>query len=168
MHTDKILEWLRSEYAGIRTGRAAPSILDAIQVESYGAKMPINQLATVSVEDPKTLRVTPWDKQVVKEIDRAVRESNLGLSCTVDANGLRISFPELTSERRTSLVKVVKQKLEEARIRVRNERQKLLNEMKDLDEDAQKRAKDKLQKEVDDINKKLEDLSDKKEAEIMA
>jgi ribosome recycling factor len=167
MDSTKIIEWLKSEYVGIRTGRATPSILDAIQVEAYGSKMAINQLATVTIEDPKTLRVTPWDKPVAKEIDRAVRESNLGLSCVMDANGLRISFPELTADRRTALVKVLKQKLEEARIRVRTERQRLLNEMEDLDEDSQKRAKDKLQKEVDELNSKLEEIAAKKEAEIM-
>ncbi len=143
-----------------------PAILDTVQVEAYGSRMPINQLATVSVEDSRTLRITPWDKAVSKDIDKAVRESNLGLSSTLDATGLRISFPELTSERRTALVKLAKQKLEEARIKVRNERQNVLSALKDLGEDEETRAKSELQKKVDEINKILEDLAEHKEKEI--
>lgn len=164
------LEWLKSEYSGISTGRAMPAILDSVEVLSYGSKMPINQLATVSIEDPKTLRITPWDKAVAKDIDKAVRESNLGVSVTLDSNGLRLSFPELTSERRGMLTKLVKEKLEEARVRVRGERQKILNDIdkKELGEDEEKRAKNELQKLVDDTNKKLEELSEHKEREIAA
>src|SRR3990167_3697606 len=83
--------WLQKEYSGLRTGRSTPSILDGISVDSYGSKMPINQLANVTIEDAKTLRVSPWDKTVIQSIDSAVRESNLGLSVSVDDQGLRIS-----------------------------------------------------------------------------
>lgn len=163
------LEWLKREYAGLNTGRAMPALLDSVLVEAYGSKMPINQLATVSVEDPKSLRVTPWDAGVGKDIDRAVRESNLGLSVSLDSNGLRLSFPALTSERRSMLTKVAKEKLEEARIKVRNERQKTLNDIEkgELGEDEVKRLKNELQKQVDEINEKLEDLFDRKQSEIM-
>jgi len=163
---EKIVEWLKAEYTSIRTSRAAPTILDGILVESYGSRMPINQLATVSIEDPKTLRVSPWDKAVAKDIDKAIRESNLGLSVALDANGLRVSFPELTSERRELLVKLAKEKLEEARIKIRNERQKVLNELKELPEDEETRKKNELQKQVDEVNKRLEDLAERKESEI--
>src|SRR3989344_4665267 len=98
--------WLKKEYAGIRTGLATPSILDGVSVNAYGGSMSINQLATVSLEDPKTLRITVWDKDVVKDIDRAIRESNLGLSVALDALGVRVSFPALTSERRIMLSKM--------------------------------------------------------------
>lgn len=171
--TDATLEWLKKEYAGIRTGRAMPAILDGISVSAYGSPMPINQLATVSVEDPKTLRVVPWDKAVAKEIDRAIRESNLGLSVSLDAEGLRISFPELTSDRRTMFIKAAKEKLEEARIRIRTEREKVLNDLDrqekegSLSKDDKFRLKNELQKLVDGANEKLEDLAGKKEKEIL-
>lgn len=163
------LEWLKKEYTGIRTGRAMPAILDSVQVESYGSKMPINQLATVAVEDPKTLRIVPWDKAVAKEIDRAIRESNLGVSVALDAEGLRLSFPELTSERRGMLIKLAKEKLEEARVRLRGERQRVLGDIdkKELGEDEEKRAKTELQKFVDDANRELDNLNERKAKEIM-
>ncbi len=162
------LEWLKGEFAGLRTGRATPTILDAVSVDAYGSKMRIIELATVSIEDPRTLRVTPWDKTVSKAIDAAIRESNLGLSVSVDDQGLRIAFPELTSDRRQSLIKVAKQKLEEARVRVRTERQKVLSDIdkSEVGDDEKTRNKNELQKLVDDINKHLEDMADKKEKEI--
>lgn len=160
------LEWLKREYAGLNTGRAMPAILDSVEVDAYGSKMSINQLATVTVEDPRTLRVTPWDKDISKEIDRAVRESNLGVSAALDSAGLRLSFPALTSERRMALQKLAKEKLEEARIKVRNARQKVLNDTDKLSEDEQKRVKNELQKLVDDANKKFEDLAERKQLEI--
>lgn len=165
---DATAEWLKSEFAVLRAGRATPSILDAISVEAYNSKMGIKELATVSIEDPKTLRVSPWDKSVIKNIDSAVRESNLGLSVAVDNEGLRISFPELTADRRQSLAKVAKQKLEEARVRVRNERQKVLGEIErsDAGDDEKTRSKNELQKAVDDVNKRLEEMLEKKEKEI--
>ena len=170
--TEGAYEWLKREYTGIRTGRATPSILDVVSVESYGSKMPINQLATVSVEGPKSLRITPWDKTVAKSIDASIRESNLGLSVSVDDQGLRVVFPELTSDRRTTLIKVAKEKLEESRIAVRTEREKTLGEIDKkekeghIGEDEKFRLRNELQKMVDEINKKLEDLFDKKEKEI--
>ncbi len=165
-NAEATLEWLKREYTGLNTGRAMPALLDTVQVEAYGSKMAINQVATVSVEDPKTLRVVPWDMSVAKDIDRAIRESNLGLSVAQDSTGLRLSFPSLTTERRTILTKLAKEKLEEARIKVRNERQKVLNAVDDLSEDEQKRVKNELQKLVDEINTKLEDLTGRKQEEI--
>ena len=168
-NSEKSLEWLKGEFAGIRTGRAMPAILDAVQVSAYGNRMPIQQLATVSLEDAKTLRVVPWDKAVAKDIDQAIRESNLGLSVSLDANGLRLSFPELTSERRSMLIKLAKEKLEEARIKVRSDRQKALNDIDTAGwgEDDEKRSKAELQKLVDEANKKLEELGERKEKEIL-
>lgn len=165
---DSTLEWLKGEYVGIRTGRATPVILDVISVEAYGSKMGVKELATISVEDPRTLRVVPWDKTVIKPLDSAMREANLGLSVAVDGEGLRVSFPELTADRRAALIKVAKEKLEEARIRIRNERQKVLNEIEKsaMGDDEKTRARNELQKLVDEANKKLEDLREKKESEI--
>jgi ribosome recycling factor len=165
---ENTLTWLKSEYVGLRAGRATPSILDVVQVEAYGSKVAINTLATVSVEGPKTLRISPWDKTVVKSIDTAIRESNLGLSVAVDSDGLRVSFPELTADRRTALIKLAKEKLEEARIRIRTERQKILNDIdkSTMGDDEKTRSKNDLQKLVDEANQKLEELASKKEREI--
>lgn len=166
---ENTFEWLRGEYQSLRTGRATPSILDAVTVMAYGSPMQINQLATVSIEDSRTIRVSPWDKAVIKDIDSAIRESNLGLSVAVDGEGIRVSFPELTSDRRQSLIKVSKEKLEEARIRVRSERQKALNEIdkSEIGDDDKTRAKTDLQKAVEEVNKKLEEFAAKKEKEIL-
>lgn len=171
--SESTLDWLKKEYNGIRTGRAVPTILDRVSVVAYGSSMSINQLATVSIEDSRTLRIVPWDKEVTKDIDKTIREANLGLSVAVDANGLRVSFPELTGERRSMLSKLAREKLEEARIRVRTEREKSLDvfekNVKDgmLSEDDKFKFKSELQKLVDDINQKLEDLTIKKEKEIL-
>ena len=167
------LGWLKNEYASIHTGQAMPSILDRVRVSAYGQAMPINQLATVSIEDPKTLRITPWDKDLAKDIDKAIRESNLGLSVALDAVGLRVSFPGLTSERRTVLSKIAKEKLEEGRIKIRTEREKSISDIDRqekegrLSKDDKFRLKNELQKIVDDTNSKLEDLAQKKEREIL-
>src|SRR3989344_4120951 len=100
-------QWLVKEYQGIRTGRATPALLDSVMVESYGSKLPVNQVAAVTTEDARTLRVSPWDAAQVKQIEKAIISSNLGLSVAVDERGLRVMFPELTAERRTSLIKIL-------------------------------------------------------------
>jgi len=166
--SEATLLWLQKEYASLRTGRATPTILDSVQVDVYGSKMSINQVASVLGEGPRSLRITPWDKTVTKAIDSAIRESNLGLSVSVDDQGLRVSFPELTAESRTTLLKVAKQKLEEARIRLRSERQKVLSDLDkgEMPEDEQTRTKNELQKLVDETNRKLDEFANKKEKEI--
>jgi ribosome recycling factor len=165
----EVEEWLRKEYLGIRSGQANPGILDSVRVEMYGSQMPINQVASVLAEGARSLRITPWDKAALKAVDSAIREANLGVSVSVDDQGLRVSFPELTADRRQALVKLAKQKLEEARVRVRGEREKVLSDAErsaTLSKDDKFRVKEDLQKMVDDVNKKLESLYDKKEAEI--
>ena len=134
--------------------------------------MPISQVASLSTEDARTLRITPWDASQVKEIERAITLANLGVSSAVDDKGLRVFFPELTSERREQLLKISKQKLEEARVALRGERDKVWSDIqakeKDgkLSEDEKFRAKDEMQKLVDEGNKKLEELAERKEKEI--
>lgn len=165
-------EWLKREFSGIRTGRATPAILDGLRVEAYGSDMGIQELANVSVEDARMLRITPWDLSVAKSIEKAILTSELGLSVTVDDKGLRVVFPDLTSERRAGLVKVAKQKLEDAKVSVRGEREKVI---KDIDkqekegamsEDEKFRLKAELQKIIDDSNRVIEELFSKKEKEI--
>lgn len=171
--SEATLEWLKKEYSSIRTSQATPSILDKVSVEAYGSMVPINQTSSILVTGPKSLLITPWDKAVAPNIDRAIRESNLGLSVAIDSQGVRVSFPELTSERRGLLIKLVKEKLEEARIRVRTERERSHDDLdkkeKDgsLSKDDKFRFKAELQKMVDEINRKLEELAVKKENEIL-
>ncbi len=169
MAYEEVLEWLRKEYAGIRSGQASPGILDGVKVLMYNSQMPINQVASVLSESPKSLRISPWDKAAIKALDIAIREANLGVSVSVDDQGLRVSFPELTDDRRQALLKLAKQKWEEARIKIRNERQKILDdiEKKYSGDDEKKRARSELQKSVDEANKKLEELYHKKESELL-
>lgn len=169
----EVVEWLSGEYSSIRTGKASPLILDAVMVESYGNKTPIKHIASISTEDAKTLRVTPWDKSQIKSIETAIAQSNLGISTAPDSSGLRVIFPDLTEDRRKTLVKLLKDKLEDARISIRKEREKVWNDIQDkerageMSEDEKFRGKDDLQKLVDEANQKLEGLADKKEAEVM-
>jgi ribosome recycling factor len=166
------LEWLRKEYAGIRSSQANPGILDSVRVDMYGSQMPVNQVATVLGESARTLRITPWDKGALKPLDTAIREANLGVSVSIDEQGLRVSFPELTNDRREALLKLAKQKLEEARVRVRGEREKVHSDADrqekagTMGKDDAFRTKQDLQKLVDEANKKLEELFDKKVKEI--
>ena len=163
----KVEEWLSKEYGQVHTGRATPIVLDSIMVESYGSHMPIKNVAGITIEDPKTLRIAPWDKNQIKEIENAVMSANLGLSVVSDSDGVRVIFPMLTTENRTKLVKVLKEKLEDARISVRKERQNEIDKLADLSEDEKKRGKDEIQKCVDECNNNLEAIFNKKENEIM-
>lgn len=173
-NVEGVQEWLQKEYLGIRTGRATPALLDGILVESYGSKLPINQVATVGVEDARTLRITPWDASQVKEIEKAIVDANLGISVSTDEAGSRVSFPELTAERREMLVKLLKDKLEDARISMRSERDKVWSDIQkqqndgEISEDEKFNYKDEMQKIIDDSTKKLEELASKKETEIMS
>jgi ribosome recycling factor len=165
----RVEEWLRNEFSQLHTGRATPLVLDSVFIDAYGAMQPVKNVASISVEDPKTLRVAPWDKSQIKDIEKAVQAANLGLSVATDDQGLRVIFPMLTTETRQKLVKVLKEKLEDARISVRKVRENVLDEMKtaELPEDEARRAKDELQKIVDGANESLEALFAKKETEVM-
>jgi ribosome recycling factor len=163
----KIEEWLSKEYSQVHTGRATPMVLDSIMVQSYGTYMPIKNVAGITIEDSKTLRVAPWDKNQIKDIEAAISAANLGLSVVSDSDGVRVIFPMLTTENRGKLVKVVKEKLEDARISVRKERQAEIDKLDDLSEDEKKRGKEDVQKAVDESNANLETIFAKKEGEIM-
>lgn len=163
----KIEEWLAKEYASVHTGKATPMVLDSIMVESYGSRMPIKNVASVSIEDPKTLRIAPWDKNQIKDIESAIMEANLGLSVVSDSDGVRAIFPMLTTENRTKLAKILKEKLEDGRISVRKARQEEMDLLTDMSEDEVKRAKDEIQKCVDEANSNLEAIFAKKETDVM-
>ncbi|HWB34284.1 MAG TPA: ribosome recycling factor, partial [Candidatus Paceibacterota bacterium] len=150
----------------------APAILDGVMVESYGTRMTISQVANISVEDARTLRVVPWDSSQAKEIEKAITMANLGLSVGMDERGVRVSFPELTSERRAQLVKLAKEKIEEGRTSLRKLRDDIWSDIqkqeKDgkMPEDDKFRAKDDMQKRVDAANKKFDEALERKEKEI--
>ena len=169
----KVSEFLNKEYTQLNIGRASPMVLDGISVDSYGAKVPLKNVASISIEDTKTLRIAPWDKNHIKEIEKAIVASNIGLSVSVDDVGIRVIFPNLTTETRQTLVKVLKQKLEDSRITVRKERERVWDEIQRLEkdgkmtEDEKFRAKEELQKIIDEVNKKLEEIFEKKEGEVM-
>ncbi len=169
---DGVIEWLRGEFTGIRTGQAAPSILDSIKVESYGARVPLNQVGSVSIEDIRTLRISAWDKDSISAIEEAIKEADLGLGISSDSNGVRVTFPELTGERRDQLIKLAGTKLEEARVRVRGARDEVMKNIdarsksKEIGEDDAFREKDAVQKQVEEINNKLETMYQDKEKEI--
>ncbi len=170
---NRIAEYLSKEYSQLNIGRASPIILDGVSVESYGSYVPLKNVASVSIEDPKTLRIAPWDKNQIKEIEKAIVSSNLGLSVAVDTIGIRVIFPQLTTETRQTLVKILKEKLEESRITVRKERERIWDEVQKLEkegkmtEDEKFRAKEDLQKVIDEINGKLEDIFIRKEKEVL-
>jgi len=170
--TKGVEEWLRKEYMGIRTGIASPALLDGVQVESYGTRMAINQVANISVEDARVIRIAPWDKSQSKAIEKAITDANLGVSVGADDKGVRVFFPELTSERRAILIKTAKTKLEDARKNLRGLRDEIWTEIQEkekkggMGEDDKFRFKDEMQKIIDESTKALEVILEKKEKEI--
>lgn len=168
-----IAEWLKSEYRSIQTGRATPQVLDLVHIDMYGTRTLIAHAGNITIEDPRTIRVAPWDKGVIGQMEKAINDADLGLSVSSDAEGLRINFPSLTTETRTKLVKLLKDRLEDARVRVRALREETNKhidaEAKDgaYGEDEQKKYREEMQKIVDTTNQELEDLFLKKEKEVM-
>ncbi len=170
---DGALTALTHEFGGLRTGRASATILDPIQVEAYGAVSPLNQVAGVTVPEPRMISVQVWDKSVVQAVDKAIRAANLGLNPIVDGQTLRIPVPALTGERRTELSKVAAKYAETARVAVRNVRRDAMDHLKKLEkdhaisEDEHKRHGAEVQKTTDEHIKKIDDALRHKEEEIM-
>jgi ribosome recycling factor len=165
-------EWLVTELAALRTGRATPALLDGVTLEVYGSRMKLKEVGSVSVQDARTLYVTPWDVGQVKAIEKAITVADLGVSVGADEKGVRVSFPELTAERRAQLVRLLKSKLEEARVTLRGKRTEHMNAVEKLEkdgamgEDEMRRTKEAIQKLIDEGNKSFEVLADKKEEEL--
>lgn len=170
---DGAITALQHEFGGLRTGRASPSLLDPITVEAYGAVSPLNQIAGVSVPEPRMISVQVWDKSVVQAVDKAIRAANLGLNPIIDGQTLRIPIPPLTGERRTELAKIAGKYAEQQRVAVRNIRRDAMEHLKKLEkdhaisEDEHKRHGGEVQKATDDHIKKIDDLLRHKEEEIM-
>ena len=135
----KVEEFLSKEYSQLSTGRASPMVLDGVNVESYGSHQPIKNVASVSIEDPKTLRIAPWDKNQIKAIEKGILTADLGLSVATDELGIRVIFPQLTTETRQKLVKILKEKLEDRRITVRRERDKVWDDIKKQEKEKQRK-----------------------------
>lgn len=169
----KCVEATRSEFATIRTGRAAPALLDRLMVEAYGQSVPLKQVAGVSTPDSRTLLITAWDKSVVPSIRKAVEKSDLGLTPNVDGSAVRLSIPPLNEERRKDLAKLIKKKAEDGRVAVRNVRHKAHDELKaqlkshDITEDDNKRMEESLQRLTDKYVREIDSLVTAKEKEIM-
>jgi ribosome recycling factor len=165
-------EWMKKEYTGIRTGMASPQLLDSVVVESYGQRMPINQVGSVTIADAKSLLVSPWDASQVKAIEKAITVANLGVSLKTDEKSVRVFFPDLTAERREILIKMAKDKLEHGKITLRNIRDEVWADIQakekegNMGEDDRFRFKGEMQKLVDAGNKALEEIFTKKQKEI--
>jgi ribosome recycling factor len=168
----EVENWLAKELSVIRTGRANSMILDFVQVEAYGSKMAIKELANIITEDARSLRIEPWDASIGKAIEKAITTSNLGLSVAPFEKGLRIIFPELTAERREQFVKVVGQQFEEAKVSLRGLRDKTWKAIEEkeksggMGEDDKFRMKEEMQKIIGASSAKLEEMAVKKEKEI--
>lgn len=169
----KSVESLHHHLASIRTGRASPSLLDNLRIEYYGSEMPINQLANVSVPEPRTLLIQPWDQGALKAIEKAIQQSDLGINPTNDGRLIRLALPTLTEQRRRDLTKQVKREVEDAKIALRNLRRDALTEMKKLESDKQisadehKRAQERLQEIIDRYTREMDNVGAAKEAEVM-
>lgn len=167
------IESLQKEFSGLRTGRASASLLDPVIVDLYGSKMPINQVGTVSVPEPRLISVQVWDKSAVKSVEKAIRDAGLGLNPMPDGNNIRIPIPDLNEERRQELVKIAGKYAESTRIAVRNVRKDGMDSIKkmekdgDISEDDMKRLSDEVQKMTDDTVKKIDTMLSDKEKDIM-
>ena len=167
---DKAMENTRREFASIRSGKATTSLLDLVRVTAYGNEMPLNQVASVAAPEPRLLTVTPWDKSLTGAIDKALRESDLGLNPVTQGGVIRVPLPPLTEERRRELVKVVHKLAEEGKVAVRHARHTSKEQLKKIEhvsEDDHRKADHDLQKVTDDHIKHIDEMVKAKEAEIM-
>jgi len=170
---DKAINALRGELTAIRTGRATPSLLDRIKVDYYGTPTPINQVANISVPEPRMMLISPWEKSMIKPIEKAIQTSDLGINPNSDGSAIRLNLPQPTEERRKELVKTVNKKGEATRIEVRNIRRDINEALKKelkartITEDANKQALDKAQKLTDQYMKEIDKVLANKEKEVM-
>jgi ribosome recycling factor len=168
------VDLLAREFSGVRTGRANTALLDSVRVEAYGAHTPINQMASVSIPDPRTLAIQPWDTSQVAAIEKAILKSDLGLTPSSDGKVIRLTMPTLTEERRKQLARTVGKLAEEARVAVRNirrdanDRLKALARDKKVSQDEERRGHEQIQKATDKFVARVDELTKKKEQEILA
>lgn len=169
----KSIDSLKQEYGSLRAGRATPSLLDKVMVDYYGTPTPVNQLAKVSVPEPRMITIQPWEKTLLKDIEKAIMKSELGLSPNNDGNTIRLAIPQLTQERRKELVKTVNKKAEDTKVAVRNVRRdgndaiKKLEKAKEITEDESKKGQEDMQKLADKYIKLIDSTKAAKEKEVM-
>lgn len=170
---EEIKEWLKKEITSLRTGRATPALVENILTDVYGSKSPIKHIASISIEDARTLRITPWDASVLKNIEHALINSNLGINPIADKQSVRIFLPELTEERRKSLLKILNEKLEQSKISLKLQRDEIWKDIQakerngEISEDDKFRLKDELQKIIEEITEELIGIAKRKEEEII-
>ncbi len=170
---DGAIKSLDQEFRGLRTGRASPMFLDPVQVDAYGSRMPINQLATISTPDAKTIYVQAWDKAMIKTIEKAIVEANLGISPIADGQGIRINMPILSEERRKDLVKLAHKYAENTKVSIRNVRRDGIEKLKKMEkdkmisEDEIRKYSDEIQKITDEFTSKIDAELKNKEQEVM-
>ncbi len=169
-----VLEFLKNDIAQIRSGRASPTLVENVKVDVYGTKMNLKEVATIMVPDPKTLLIQVWDKSLVNAIVKGIEESRLGLVPNVEGQNIKLIMPPLVEERRKELIKLLHDKLEQVRIRIRRGRDEVWHKVQNLEkekkisEDDKFRAKDELQRVVDEYNKKVKEIGERKERELNA
>ncbi|HAO81667.1 MAG: Ribosome-recycling factor [Parcubacteria group bacterium GW2011_GWA1_43_27] len=170
---DKAIEHLKVQLSGIRSGRAIPALVEHVKAEAYGTMTPLIELAGITAPEPRLLVVSPWDKSIIKEVEKALQAANLGVQPTVDGDVVRLNFPSLTEERRRELVKMVNNKLEETKVAIRNVREEIMKELKEqkgtgeISEDDFFATQKDLQKIIDEQNESIKQLGEEKEKEIM-
>lgn len=170
---NKTLDGLKKDYASLRAGRATPSLLDKVMVDYYGTPTPVNQVATVTVPEPRMILIKPYEKNSIKEIEKAIQKSELGLTPNSDGTSIRLAIPQLTQERRKEIVKVVNKKAEDAKVAMRNIRRdaneaiKKAEKNKEITEDDKKEATEKIQKLLDKFIKSVDSTRTSKEKEVM-
>ena len=170
---DGAIAAFKSDIASLRTGRASANVLDPVQVDAYGSRVPLNQVANITVPEPRMLSVSVWDKSMVSAVERGIRESNLGLNPIIDGQNLRIPLPELNEERRKSLVKVAHDYAEKAKVAIRHVRRDGMDDLKkaekdgDIGQDTSRSQSEKVQKMTDEIISDVDRLLAEKEREIM-
>lgn len=167
------IDALEDDLSAIRTGRASPALVERMPVDYYGANTPLIQLASISVPEPRQLLIRPFDPSTLKDIERAIMASDLGLTPNNDGKMIRLILPQLTEERRLELVRVVHNRMEETRVRIRNTRRDLIKDLREFEkeglisEDDLERGEKELQELTDKLNKKVEEVGERKETEIM-
>ena len=170
---DRSIEALRQDLGSLRTGRAAPALVENVMIDYYGSPTPLKQIASISAPDPRAILVQPWDKQSLQDIERGLIKSEMGFNPSNDGNNLTVPIPPLTNERRQELVKLLKQKIEDGKVSIRNVRRDGLETLRKMEkdkaisQDQNRRAQDQLQKTTDGHSKTMDEVGTAKEAEIM-
>ncbi|MDD4995376.1 MAG: ribosome recycling factor [Patescibacteria group bacterium] len=169
----KVIEHFRTDISSLRTGRANPALVENIQIKAYGSMMEIKGLASITIPDPKTIVIDPWDKSILKDVEKGITEANIGINPVVDGTIVRLSMPLMTEENRKEMVKILKQKSEQSRVSLRGIREKVKNaiiqaeEAKEISEDERFRAQEDLDKYVGGFNSEIDKMTEEKEKEIM-